>query len=128
MRISDWSSDVCSSDLVDNSSGDVDASFDYRLTDGDGDTDEATQPISIEDGADPTAGGPLSLSVDEDDLPGGTDQQPEPGGDRINEGMLGFTAGSDESGRAHDLTPVTNAQLVCSLQLEKRKPNTTSKH
>src|SRR3546814_13986757 len=96
MRISDWSSDVCSSDLVDNSSGDVDASFDYRLTDGDGDTDEATQPISIEDGADPTAGGPLSLSVDEDDLPGGTDQQPEPGGDRIHEGMLGFTAGSDD--------------------------------
>src|SRR3546814_1101633 len=40
---------------VDNSSGDVDASFDYRLTDGDGDTDEATQPIWIEDGADPTA-------------------------------------------------------------------------
>src|SRR3546814_1265669 len=27
---------------VDNSSGDVDASFDYRLTDGDGDTEEAT--------------------------------------------------------------------------------------
>src|SRR3546814_11537495 len=51
---------------------------------------------SIEDGAEPTAGGPLSLSVDEDDLPGGTDQQPEPGGDRIHEGMLGFTAGSDD--------------------------------
>ncbi|WP_346064029.1 retention module-containing protein, partial [Halomonas salifodinae] len=32
-------------DSVDNSSGDVDASFSYRITDGDGDTDEASKAI-----------------------------------------------------------------------------------
>jgi hypothetical protein len=42
----------------------VDASFTYRITDGDGDTSTAVQPISITDGADPSASiGRLSLTV-----------------------------------------------------------------
>src|SRR3546814_9331956 len=39
MRISDWSSDVCSSDLI----------FTYQITDGDGDTSTATLTIRIAD-------------------------------------------------------------------------------
>src|SRR3546814_8095044 len=33
--------------------------------------------------------------------------------------------GRDEIGRAHVRTPVTNAQLVCRLLLEKKKKDTT---
>lgn len=70
----------------------VDASFSYRLTDGDGDFDDATQPISVVDGADPT-GGQLGLLVLEPDLDGGT----TPGGTgEVISGLLSFTAGSDD--------------------------------
>ena len=42
--------------------------FNYRITDGDGDTDEATQPITVTDGDDPTGGGQLALALEESDL------------------------------------------------------------
>jgi T1SS-143 domain-containing protein len=43
----------------------ADASFDYRLTDGDTDTAEATQPITVLDGAGPSVAGAVALTVDE---------------------------------------------------------------
>ncbi len=89
----------------------IDASFFYRLTDGDGDADEARQPIVVEDGADPQGGGALALSVEESDLdpildprsPAGpadlaaasaTGTTPS-GDDETKAGTLSFTAGSD---------------------------------
>src|SRR3546814_15575150 len=82
MRISDWSSDVCSSDLPDVNDNVV--------------VLDAILDATVADGQDPTVGDPLTLTVDEDDLPGGTDSDPEPAGDRINDGTLEFTAGSDD--------------------------------
>src|SRR3546814_7346960 len=38
----------------------------------------------------------------------------------------GDCSGSCEIGRAHVLTPVTNAHLVCRLLLEKKKQNNTT--
>jgi hypothetical protein len=76
----------------------VDASFGYRLTDGDADTDEATQPISVIDGDNPT-GGQLGLSVEEPDLDSTGDGDigstaGDPG--ETASGTLSFTAGSDD--------------------------------
>ena len=42
-----------------------DASFAYRITDGDGDISEAAQPITVTDGADATSSGSASLTVEE---------------------------------------------------------------
>src|SRR3546814_18905527 len=81
MRISDWSSDVCSSDLPDVNDNVV--------------VLDAILDVTVADGQDPTVGDPLTLTVDEDDLPGGTGSDPEPAGDRINDGTLEFTAGPD---------------------------------
>src|SRR3546814_2134492 len=80
MRISDWSSDVCSSDL----------SVTYIITDGDGDTATATLTITI-NGADDgvtieglDADG-AELSVDEDDLPARAGEAP--GSDTTPDGV-----------------------------------------
>jgi hypothetical protein len=76
----------------------VDASFSYRLTDGDGDFDDATQPISVLDGADPT-GGKLGLAVEEPDLDttlDGDTGTTSAGTDETDSGSLSFTAGSDD--------------------------------
>jgi hypothetical protein len=97
-------------DPVLNQSGHpVDASFSYQLTDGDGDFDTATQPISVLDGADPT-GGKLGLSVEEPDLdtaltgdddtgdlqPGTTTGTTPNETAETDSGSLSFTAGSDD--------------------------------
>ena len=68
-------------------------SFDYRLTDGDGDAVEATQTITILDGAAPRVGEAIALQVDEDDLPDGSDTTPESLSDADS---LTFTAGADD--------------------------------
>src|SRR3546814_5889441 len=86
MRISDWSSDVCSSDLFD-------MQIDRHLA-------AVMEQGGIGDGRSPGFG--LRRLV--------------------------FGAGPDgqqmgQIGRAHVCTPVTNAQLVCRLLLEKKKYN-----
>jgi len=52
-----------------NNASDLDAGFSYRITDGDGDTSTAAQPITVTDGTGPTAvgSGPV-LTVKEADL------------------------------------------------------------
>ena len=67
--------------------------FEYRLTDGDGDAVEATQTITILDGAAPQVGGAIALQVDEDDLSDGSDTTPESLSDADS---LTFTAGADD--------------------------------
>ncbi|HTK71865.1 MAG TPA: Ig-like domain-containing protein, partial [Croceibacterium sp.] len=77
---------------LDQSGGPIDASFTYTLTDGDGDHDTATQPISITDGAGPTGGDTLSLTVDDGALADGNNSA---SGAEVDAGQLTFTAGSD---------------------------------
>ena len=86
-----------------------DATFNYRITDGDGDTDEATQPITVTDGDDPTGGGQLALELEESDLdtastgdddsgdlaPATTTGSTPNGTDETDSGLLSFSAGSD---------------------------------
>ncbi|WP_324829182.1 DUF5801 repeats-in-toxin domain-containing protein [Qipengyuania zhejiangensis] len=76
---------------LDQTNGPIDASFTYTLTDGDDDFDIATQPITITDGADPLAGPPVSLSVDDENLANGSDPS-TPVTDSAN---IVFTPGSD---------------------------------
>src|SRR3546814_9914877 len=81
MRISDWSSDVCSSDLA----------FSIQAWDPSG----PPSPF----------GGGLGVFVFDD-------------GVEVGSGF--FTPAWGEIGRAHVLTPVTNAHIVCRLLLEKK--------
>ncbi len=76
---------------LDQSGGDVDASFTYTLTDGDNDVDTATQPISITDGANPVAGDPISLVIDDENLADGTN----PAVPVTDADDIVFTPGSD---------------------------------
>ncbi len=76
---------------LDQSGGPVNASFTYTLTDGDGDQANATQPISITDGAPPTAGTPIYLTVDDQNLANGSD----PSAPVQDSGTIAFTPGSD---------------------------------
>lgn len=77
---------------LDQSAGDVDASFTYTLTDGDGDTDTAIQPISIQDGADPQAGPPITLALDDENLADGSN----PAAPDFDTDTIVFTEGSDD--------------------------------
>ncbi|WP_435200393.1 DUF5801 repeats-in-toxin domain-containing protein, partial [Qipengyuania sp. 902] len=76
---------------LDQSDGPIDASFTYTLTDGDDDFDRATQPITITDGLGPTAGDPVSLVVDDENLPDGSD----PATPVTDSATISFTPGSD---------------------------------
>ncbi|MEP3051002.1 MAG: DUF5801 repeats-in-toxin domain-containing protein [Erythrobacter sp.] len=86
----DWTFDP--NPNLDQSAGDIDASFTYTLTDGDGDFDTAAQPILIQDGAGPVAGPDISLGLDDANLAdGSTPANPDSTNDTIV-----FTAGSDD--------------------------------
>src|SRR3546814_4329295 len=103
MRISDWSSDVCSSDLayrLEHSLGTGSAAATYTVTDGDGDTATAPIAFTIVDANVPTAGA-TQASVDDDALAGGnpasmTGDLPDPDSDGDND-----QATFSEIGRAH---------------------------
>ena len=92
-------------DPVNNQVIPSDATFNYRITDGDGDTDEAEQPITVTDDGDPTGGDQLTLVVEERDLdttqdPGDlaagttTGTTPADTGE-TDSGTLSFSAGSE---------------------------------
>ncbi|UZW55458.1 Ig-like domain-containing protein [Sphingobium sp. JS3065] len=75
---------------LNNASG-VSAGFSYVITDGDGDQSTAVQPITVTDGAIPTASGPISLALDDQNLAGGTSA----GNPDSTGGTITFTPGSD---------------------------------
>src|SRR3546814_2853597 len=104
MRISDWSSDVCSSDLTDDVVSD---SFTYVVVDGDGDTASANLVINIKDGEPEATPATISATVEEEHLPGGNEDT-APGADQDTE--FDFNQTTDgasgslvhlEIGRAH---------------------------
>ena len=77
---------------LNNPSG-VDASFTYRLTDGDGDFDDAVQPITVTDGNNPTAGA-ITVALDEEAI-NSIGSNPSSGAEQDIDN-LPFTAGSDD--------------------------------
>lgn len=79
---------------LNNASG-ISASFSYRLTDADGDISEAVQPITVTDGANPSATKNASIIVNEEGLANGNatgsvNNNTENGSDTVT-----FQAGSD---------------------------------
>src|SRR3546814_6379902 len=118
MRISDWSSDVCSSDLFDFRNFAVTGLFDGRL--------------------------PLLFNADGGRIVGGRLIARSPGGtlayvgevseaDIGGAGKLAFDALKSlkynaQIGRAHVCTPVPNAHLVCGFQLEKKYTHVSEVH
>ncbi|MXO73995.1 tandem-95 repeat protein [Altererythrobacter aerius] len=78
-------------DGQDQSSGPIDASFTYRLTDSDGDFDDAVQPITIVDGAGPANPAPATLTLDDQNLADGS----TPAGPDSASHTITFVPGSD---------------------------------
>ncbi|WP_046863564.1 DUF5801 repeats-in-toxin domain-containing protein [Microvirga massiliensis] len=78
---------------LNNATG-LDASFRYRITDGDDDFSEARQPITVSDGAAPQNPAPVTLEVNEAALPIGSD--PDSTAEVDDAPGLSFTAGSDD--------------------------------
>jgi Domain of unknown function (DUF5801)/RTX calcium-binding nonapeptide repeat (4 copies)/Cadherin-like domain len=76
---------------VNNSSGDVTTTFSYTVTDGDGDTVTKQVTVKIADGANPTAGGPITLALDDQNLADGS----TPGNPDFMSNTITFTQGSD---------------------------------
>src|SRR3546814_10864372 len=113
MRISDWSSDVCSSDLCGAPRrGEVVGTQPVLPDDDRISRDRANlldEPAEMED--DPRIGGQI-------------------GGDGRLDGLSlaelvdlnhpGHAGAASQIGRAHDWTPVTHAKRVCRLLLEKK--------
>ena len=75
----------------------VTASFNYRITDGDGDTDQATQPITVIDGTAAANAAAITLAVDEAALntAGATGSNPSLTTEIASLPTLSFAAGSD---------------------------------
>ncbi|WP_349236032.1 VCBS domain-containing protein [Altererythrobacter sp. TH136] len=78
---------------LDQTAGPINAGFTYRLTDGDGDLDTATQPISIVDGTGPGDPAPVALVLDDQLLSDGrTPAATQPPADSET---IAFVPGSD---------------------------------
>ena len=67
-------------------------SFSLKVTDGDGDIDVDPHTITINDGPPPTNSGPVSLVVDDEALPSGSNSASP---DEVDTGSITFNAGSD---------------------------------
>src|SRR3546814_2694400 len=99
------------------------ASFEHRL---DASTDETTLLAKVAElNADPAVHGtlvqlPLPAQIDSQTVTAALDPDKDVDGFHvINAGRLMTGGRGAEIGRAHVCTPVTNAQLVCRLLLEK---------
>jgi large repetitive protein len=84
-----WTFDPVSS----SSAASLVADFTYTITDGDGDTSTAQQQIRVVDGANPKAGAPITLTLDDQNLEtGSTPAMDQP---VSVQGQIQFTPGSD---------------------------------
>src|SRR3546814_7296494 len=129
MRISDWSSDVCSSDLqqvkllrvleqstVTRLGSTVEIPVQFRLV-------AATHrhlPTLVEGGRF-RADLYYRLAVIELYVPNLEQRGPDETAAIFNVLLAAAMPGNAEIGRAHVCTPVTNAHIVCRLLLEKKK-------
>src|SRR3546814_3627664 len=112
MRISDWSSDVCSSDLGQRGMPEPTTQF--------------TQHLPGEAGGGGTGRTGAGVPAGQRGMPEPTTQFTQHCGSGcgcdIVVGAIGMAGGRSEIGRAHVCTPVTNAHLVC------RRPLDTTNH
>ena len=76
-----------------NNTAPVNAGFAYTITDGDGDQSTASQAISVIDGANPTAGAAITLTVDDENLALGSTPAATP--PVTAAGTITFVQGSD---------------------------------
>ncbi len=83
-----WSFDP----VVRTSAFPIPADFTYTITDGDGDKSAALQQIRVADGADPTAGAPITLVVDDQRLESGSTPTVQA---VAASGTISFAQGSD---------------------------------
>src|SRR3546814_7688500 len=113
MRISDWSSDVCSSDLIDLAGLQQDARGDVLC--GSGTFDPPTTKLDANGHGSPYATYGFAAQIAEMavDL--------DLGMVKVLRMAAAHDVGRAEIGRAHVCTPVTNAQLVSRLLLSKTK-------
>src|SRR3546814_9172961 len=118
MCISDWSSDVCSSDLTAKATEDI-ASQIKEIQNATNDAVTAIKDITATIAEIDTIGAAIAAAVEEQSA--ATQEISR----NVQEADVGAQpAGSTitgEIGRAHVCTPVTNAQLVSRLMLEKNK-------
>src|SRR3546814_8273159 len=106
MRISDWSSDVCSSDLAEQAMEGVIAELSAAL-----------YLVDIDF--------TLHAEIIEEMITGESERPAEEIDEDVTE--IASLAHAKETGRAHVCTPVTNAHLVCRHLLEKQnKPLNSS--
>src|SRR3546814_4871207 len=123
MRISDWSSDVCSSDLVPEEIAEQSQAHD---------TDEAApkpkraprarrapKSEAVADESHTMDAAILPPSISRADNDSGEEERPTP--------RKRTRRTRPEIGRAHVCTPVTNAQLVCRLLLAAKMTKQTTK-
>src|SRR3546814_3365227 len=115
MRISDWSSDVCSSDLLDEALAAADRAWPlWRAKT----PDERAALMHKAAGLIRERIEPIATLL--------TLEQGKPNAAARGEvasaaGLLAYFAAEGQIGRAHVCTTVNNAQLVCLLLLEKKK-------
>ena len=88
---------------VDNSGGDVTETFEYTVTDEDGDSVTRQVTVDITDGGNPTLTADTNLVADEDDLPAGIGDTAAGDDASVLSGSLTFTAATD----AFDLSTLT---------------------
>src|SRR3546814_2524626 len=102
MRISDWSSDVCASDLLGAALHVV--------------AQCQREEVFDESGAAAAAGRRLAGAAH------GVEAARAPGDARDDLALGDAVAAANQIGRAHVRTPVTNAHLVCRLLLDNKTP------
>src|SRR3546814_3264045 len=119
MRISDWSSDVCSSDLVRPRSFGPTPCLEIARSGEKHDSDPEFREIGGKSDAVAVA---TQAHIDQGQRRTPSLRQR----DRLF-GVVGHPAAA-EIGRAHVCTPVTNAHRVCRHQIENKKKHTTIKH
>src|SRR3546814_9363019 len=114
MRISDWSSDVCSSDLA-FAQDEADKGMYFQLRTGVADLNNPDLAI-IATWSEPNN----RLETKRDTKSAATL------GGELGYGFGGVRVGPEQNGRAHVRKPVNNTKLVGSLLMEKKKQYRTS--
>src|SRR3546814_8149942 len=129
MRISDWSSDVCSSDLIQARRHELSTWFNQAASATSWTDGPIAAPTSYTEyaGCYNAAADQWTASDPANVCPAGFEPQ---WGDLAMAGAYNATRNENKSqiGRAHVRTPVTNAHIVCRLLLEKKNNRETQKH